>query len=153
MLNRFMSLSTPWACAVRRLIASAGLLALAVCAGCQNGPTPSAEFVTQAEQLHRNSLASAVSTDKDLNDYLDEIGRRVVAGATATDAGKTRDPVLAHMRFHLVGSETINAFDTGGGHAYIYNGPSPTRQNEEETGGGCGPWFAHAVNLDIQKTV
>jgi hypothetical protein len=140
------------ACAVRAMVACAGLLALAGGAGCQSGPSPSAEFVAQAEQLHRGSLASAVSSDKDLNDYFDEMGQRVVAGAAAADPAKARDPVLAHIRFHLVGSETVNAFDTGGGHIYVYNGLFQLCQNEDELASIMAHEFAHAVTLDLEKS-
>src|SRR5579862_9152637 len=111
------------------LLTCLGIFAMLICGGCQNGPTPAAEFVSQAEHLHRDSLASAVTRDKDLNEYFAEMGRRVIAGAAAADPTKTRDPVFSHMQFHLVGSETINAFDTGGGHIYIYNGLFQLCQN------------------------
>jgi len=152
MLNRLSMSTLTWGRAVRGLLACMGLFALAVCAGCQNGPTPAAEFVTQAEQLHRGSLASAVNRDKDLDDYFDEMGRRVIAGATAADPAKTHDPVFAHMGFHLVGSETVNAFDTGGGHIYVYNGLLQLCQSEDELAAVMAHEFAHAVSLDIEKT-
>ncbi len=152
MLNCFTVLTLIRGRAVRQCVVCVALAGLVFCAGCQNGPTPAGEFVTQAEQLHRASLASAVNGDKDLNEYFDEMGRRVVAGATAADSGKTRDPVLGHMRFHLVGSETINAFDTGGGHIYIYNGLFQLCQSEDELAAVLAHEFAHAVSLDIEKT-
>src|SRR4051794_14329504 len=50
---------------------SALLLPLALFAlnGCATGPVPAAEFVQQAEQLHRGALASTVTRNTDLNDY------------------------------------------------------------------------------------
>ena len=56
------------------------------------------------------------------------------------------------MRFHLVGSETVNAFDTGGGHIYVYNGLFQLCQNEDELAAVMAHEFAHAVSLDIEKT-
>ena len=152
MLNLFRLLTLDGTLAIRNLAACAGLLGLAACAGCQSGPSPSAEFVTQAEQLHQGSLASAVTRDKDLNDYFDEMSQRIIAGASAADPAKTRDPVLAHMRFHLVGSETVNAFDTGGGHIYVYNGLFQLCRNEDELASVMAHEYAHAVSLDLEKT-
>src|SRR5437016_2828602 len=90
--------------------------------GCQSGPVPKANFVAQAEVLHQQALRTTVVSDPELNEYVNELGRRVIAGATAADAGNTRDPTLANMSFHVVGSPMINAFTTGGGHIYLYAG-------------------------------
>src|SRR5687767_6388803 len=78
-----------------RLAALPALLLLTLVVGCQSGPRPAEEFVQQAEVLHQTALRQAVVGDRDLNDYFAEIGKRVVAGATAANAANTRDPTFA----------------------------------------------------------
>lgn len=128
------------------------LLLTAAAAGCQSGPRPTPEFVEQAEVLHRAALAPAVVRDRDLTDYFAEVGRRVVAGATAANAANTRDPTFAAMQFHLVGSDVVNAFGTGGRHIYVYNGLVQACQSEEELAALMAVQYAHALDLDVQRT-
>jgi hypothetical protein len=125
---------------------------VAALTGCNSGPVPAAEFVQQAEQLHRGALASTITRNTDLNDYFAEVGRRVVQGASDASGGKFRDPTFANMQFHLVGSETPNAFTTGGSHIYIYNGVFQLCESEEELAAVMAHEFAHAVDLDVQRT-
>src|SRR3954468_7217827 len=133
---------------------SALLLPLALFAlnGCATGPVPAAEFVQQAEQLHRGALASTVTRNTDLNDYFTEVGRRVVQGAADASGGRFRDPTFANMQFHLVGSATPNAFTTGGSHIYVYDGLFQLCESEEELAAVMAHEFAHAVDLDVQRT-
>ena len=127
-------------------------LCLVLCGGCQTGPRPAAEFVQQAEQLHQSALQSTIIRDRDLNEYFAEVGKRIIAGATAANAGNTRDPTFANMKFHLVDSDVVNAFGTGGGHIYIYNGLVQACETEEELAALMSVQFAHAIDLDIQRT-
>ncbi|QOV90289.1 M48 family metalloprotease [Humisphaera borealis] len=131
-------------------------LALAVCllagVGCQTGPRPAAEFVQQAEQLHQSALQSTIIRDRDLDEYFAEIGKRIILGATAANVGNTRDPTFANMKFHLVDSDVVNAFGTGGGHIYVYNGLVQACQTEEELAALMAVQYAHALDLDIQRT-
>ncbi len=120
--------------------------------GCQSAPSPAAEFVQQAERLHTESLQTAVAGDTELNEYFGLLGMRVVAGATAADPTKTKDPVFAAMRFHLVGSESVNAVPTGGRHIYVYSGLMQACESEDELAAVMAHEFAHAVSLDLQKT-
>src|SRR3954453_17464868 len=82
------------------------LLSLLACSagGCQTGPVPAAEFVTQADRLHREALAGTVNPDRTLAAYFDEMGQRLVAGAQEASGGKFKDPVFAYIQFHLVGT-------------------------------------------------
>jgi predicted Zn-dependent protease len=120
--------------------------------GCNTGPRPAAEFVQQAETLHQAALQSTVIRDRNLAEYFNEIGRRIIAGATAANANNTRDPTFANMKFHLVDSDVVNAFSTGGGHIYVYNGLVQACQSEEDLAALMSVQFAHALDLDIQRT-
>ncbi|HEX8915852.1 MAG TPA: M48 family metalloprotease [Humisphaera sp.] len=137
----------------RTLAPAALLLALLLLsAGCQSGPRPAAEFVQQAQYLHDAALSSAVVKDADVAEYLRLVGRRVIAGATAANAANTRDPTLAGMQFHLVASDVVNAFGTGGGHVYVYNGLLQRCDSEEELAAAIAVQYAHALDLDHQRT-
>ena len=129
------------------------LTALSAVAGCQNNPVPAAEFVNQAERFHREALASTINpSNRDLNEYISEVGRRVIEGASEATEGRFSDPVFANMQFHLVGSDVPNACTTGGRHVYIYNGLFQLCRSEEELAAVMAHEFAHAVDLDVQRT-
>src|SRR5881394_413062 len=100
--------------------------------GCQSGPRPATEFVQQAQYLHDVSLSSTVLQDPDLDGYLDDLAKRIITAATAVDPNYTRDPVLANMKFHFVASDVVNAYGTGGGHIYIFNGVLQICDSEED---------------------
>lgn len=136
----------------RTVLTSSFLVLLTLAGGCNTGPRPAAEFVQQAEQLHSAALQTTVVRDPDLNEYFALVGKRIVAGATAANANNTRDPTFANMKFHLVGSDVVNAFSTGGGHIYIYNGLLQACQSEEELAALMAVQYAHALDLDIQRT-
>jgi predicted Zn-dependent protease len=127
--------------------------AAACAAGCQSPPVPAAEFVVQADQIHDAALAATVAPDGDLNDYLNEIGRRIIAGATAANPNNTKDPTLANVKFHLVASpEVVNVFGTGGRHVYVYSGLFRNCETEEELAALMAHAYAHALDLDLQQT-
>jgi predicted Zn-dependent protease len=121
--------------------------------GCQSPPAPAREFVVQADQLHDAALASAVVPDAELKEYLDEIGRRIVEGATAANPNNTRDQTLRNMKFHLVSSpEVVNVFGTGGRHIYVFSGLLRYCETEEELAALLAHAYAHALDLDLQQT-
>ena len=120
--------------------------------GCSSGPVPATEFVAQAERLHAEALASTATVDADLTEYLNNVGRRVVAGASDASGGKFKDPVFANMQFHLVGCDVPNAYTTGGRHVYLYNGLFQLCQSEEDLAAVLAHEFAHAIGLDVQRS-
>jgi hypothetical protein len=134
----------------RSVVPLFALLLLAT--GCQSGPRPAAEFVRQASYLHDAALSSTVVRHPEVDEYLAEVGKRVVAGATAANPSNTVDPTFAGMRFHLVASDIVNAFGTGGGHIYLYNGLLQRCDSEEELAAALAVQFAHALDLDHQRT-
>lgn len=121
--------------------------------GCQTGPVPAAEFVTQADRLHREALAGTVNPDRNLTAYFDEMGQRLVKGAQAASGEKFKDPVFANIQFHLVGTSDVpNAFTTGGRHVYITNAAFQLCRGEEDLAALMAHEFAHAVDLDVQRS-
>src|SRR4051812_15781941 len=99
---------------------SAALVAITLFgAGC-SAPAPSARFVAQAERLHSGALASTVSGNADLNEYVQFIGSRLAAAAHEAVPNRANEELLADLRCHLVDCPVINAFYTGGHHIYVY---------------------------------
>lgn len=146
--NRLFRVKAPTASYVACLLS----MVLFAGIGCQSGPRPAAEFVQQAEHLHQNALQSTVVRERDLNEYFALIGKRIIAGATAANANNTLDPTFARMQFHLVDNDVVNAFGTGGGHIYVYNGLVQACQSEDELAALMAVQYAHALDLDIQRT-
>ena len=126
------------------------ILVLSAGAGC-NAPRPARVFVEQAQRLHADALVSAVSRQPDLNEYVQLLGERLVAGAREAAPEKSRDPMFARMKFHVVDVATMNVFTTGGEHVYVYAGLVAACENEEELAAAMAHAVAHALNLDVQN--
>ncbi len=128
------------------------LAALALhCGGC-SAPAPSAKFVEQAERLHAGALASAVSSNPDLNDYVQFIGSRLAAAAHEAVPNRANEELLQALRCHLVDCPLINAFYTGGHHIYVYSGLLAACENEDELAAAIAHEYAHAIDLAVEKT-
>ena len=63
--------------AASRVTGGVILLIALFCGGC-GAPAPASKFVEQAERLHRESFSAAVTTDGDLRDYVQLVGKRVM---------------------------------------------------------------------------
>jgi hypothetical protein len=107
--------------------------------------------VEQAERLHREAFAATVTTDGDLRDYVQLVGKRVMDAAHEVDASRTRDPMFSSMQFHLVACDVPNVITTGGSHIYLYNGLFQNCQSEDELAAGLSHAYAHAGNLDMER--
>jgi predicted Zn-dependent protease len=125
------------------------IFVLVFCGGCF-GPAPAAEYVRQAQRLHDGALASAVTSDADLRDYVQLVGQRLVEAAKAAEPGKVHDPVLSQMQFHLVGCAVPNVFTTGGSHLYVHSAVFQLARTEDELAAAIAHAYAHAMNLDIE---
>jgi len=119
------------------------------CCGCF-APAPAAQYVQQARRLHDGALASAVVTNPDLRDYIQLVGRRIVAGARAAEPDRTRDPLFSLVQFHLVACAVPNVFTTGGEHIYVCNGLFQLCRDEDELAAAIAHAYAHAVDLDVE---
>ena len=120
--------------------------------GCAQGRAPAARFVEQADRLHDGALASTVTPDPDLADYVQDIGERLERAAREIAPDKVRGPFFQSMRFHLVDVPVINVFTTGGQHVYVYRGLFDFCQSEEELAAAMAHAYAHALNLDVEGT-
>ena len=130
------------------LVAGAGVLST----GCAPNRAPAARFVQQADRLHEQALASAITPDDELQEYVQQIGKRLEEAAQAEAPDKARGPFFRNMRFHLVDSPIVNAITTGGAHVYVYRGLFDFCRTEEELAAAVAHAYAHALNLDFERT-
>jgi len=120
------------------------------CGGCF-GPAPAGEFVGQAQRLHDGALASAITANADLRDYVQLIGKRIIASARAAEPGKAHDELFEQMQFHLVVCDVPNVFTTGGPHVYLYSGLFGQCRSEDELAAAMAHAYAHALDLDAER--
>jgi predicted Zn-dependent protease len=135
-----------------RILCALSLAATALLAGCASNPAPAQEFVGQAQRLHDSALSQTIIPDNDLEDYIQQIGQRIIAAAREAAPDKTASPFFADVQFHLVDSAVPNVFTTGGKHIYVYAGLLQFCQNEEELATAMSQAYAHLVNLDLEHT-
>ena len=119
--------------------------------GC-TAPAPSAQFVAQADRLHDGAIASAVTSNTDLRDYLQLIGDRIADGARKSAPNRANEQLLTQLRCHLVNCPSITAFYTGGNHVYMYRGLVGVCENEDELAAAVAHEYAHAIAPDLEKT-
>lgn len=131
------------------------LLVLVVGAGCATDKAVRA----QATDYHKE-LEPAVLTDPELRDYLQQLGDRVVASAKELHAQKFgpksafKDDsswMFTSEKFHLVNSSTLNAFTTGGDHAYIYSQLMKECRNEDELAAVVAHEYGHVYARHVHK--
>lgn len=120
--------------------------------GCAPDRAPAARFIEQADRLHTDALASTITPDDDLNDYVQLIGKRLEDAAQDIAPDKAHGPFFQNMQFHVVDSPIVNAITTGGSHVYIYRGLFDFCRSEEELAAAIAHAYAHALNLDVEST-
>jgi len=135
-----------------RAFAALLLIALLLSTGCASSPAPAQTFVAQAQRLHDDALAQTIIPPSDVEDYIQEIGHRIITAAREAAPDKTASPFFADVQFHLVDSPVPNVFTTGGKHIYVYAGLLQFCQNEEELATAMSQAYAHLVNLDLENT-
>ena len=149
-----------------RIVRPLVCVALAVGAvGCASDKS----VISQAADSHR-TLEPQVIEDKQLADYVQKVGERVVASAKQVideDAPliddkedlKARvykqDPswmfAEGGVKFHLVNSKTLNAFTTGGTHVYLYSELFRETRDEDEFAAVVAHEFSHIVARHVAK--
>lgn len=112
------------------------------------------QVISNAADAHK-TLAPAVINDSQINGYLQQIGNRIVASARKEDAAhkgpsehfdSSQDNAWMfsnQIQFHLVNSQTLNAFTTGGVHVYIYNELLQKCASEDDLAAVMSHEFAH----------
>ena len=116
--------------------------------------------IGQANQVH-GSLEPAVIRDPEVQRYMDRIGDRIVQGAIElgrdgkeAKAQRGQDNEWMYdggVKFHLVNSETLNAFTTGGTHIYIYNQLFQDAKSEDELAAVMAHEFAHVYARHVHS--
>ena len=113
--------------------------------------------IGQANQVH-GSLEPAVIRDATVQRYMDAIGNRILDGAVQYDREKGRSKEkgldnswMNDVKFHLVNSQTLNAFTTGGQHIYIYNQLFQDAKSEDEIAAVMAHEFAHVYARHVHS--
>ena len=103
------------------------LLTAAPLLGLLGGCVTDQQVIAQANDVN-GTLKPAFITAPDLAGYVQAVGDRVVAAArqSAKEGYENLDVqnsawMFKDIKFHLVNSETLNAFTTGGEHVYLYS--------------------------------
>jgi len=124
-----------------------------------SGCATDSQVRSQADQTHAQ-LEPAVMKDPELAQYLQQLGARVAA--TAQELDKEHVGPKSHFKednswmfstdeFHLVNSEQLNAFTTGGSHMYVYAQLMQTCRSEDELAAVVSHEFAHVYCRHVQK--
>jgi predicted Zn-dependent protease len=115
--------------------------------------------IAQAADSHKE-LDPATVKDPELAEYIQKVGDRVVKSARElVQDGYQKDRVFAEdpewmfdeVKFHLVNSETMNAFTTGGQHVYLYSELFRSAKTEDEFAAVVSHEFAHIVARHVHK--
>jgi predicted Zn-dependent protease len=126
------------------------------------GCTTDKQVISQANSVH-STLAPAVIDDPQLQNYLQQIGDRIVDAARR--AGDSNAPE-AHlkgdndwmfsnaMKFYFVNSpDTVNAFTTGGEQIYIYTALFEQCKSEDELAAVVAHEYAHVYCRHIAQSM
>ena len=147
-MNHFQS---RWSSVLLCLLA---LVVLPLAGGCATDK----QVISQAADAHQG-LKPAVITDPELARYMQQVGDRIIASAK-TSAQQGYGPMAKSkedsswmfsnaMQFHLVASDTLNAFTTGGEHMYIYSKLFQTCKDEDELAAVMAHEFAHVYGRHV----
>src|SRR3954452_23197581 len=119
------------------------------------------QIIDQADQAH-SGLKPAVINDRELADYIQSVGDRIVEAAKEADRNKigpashfkdeNRDWMFSKkMEFHFVNSKTLNAFTTGGEHMYVYTALFQLCKDENDLAAVMSHEYAHVYSRHVQK--
>lgn len=119
------------------------------------------QVIDQADQAH-SGLKPAVINDRELADYIQAVGDRIIDAAREADRAKVGPPAHFNdqerqwmfsnrMQFHFVNSKTLNAFTTGGEHMYIYTELFQNCADENDLAAVMSHEFAHVYCRHVQK--
>ena len=118
------------------------------------------QIVQQASQFD-SGIHPAVINHPQTNDYLQQIGGRIVTAARQLDAehvgpkqhfqDKDRAWMFQDIKFQLVNSKTVNAFTTGGHYVYIYDALFQMCKSEDELAAVMAHEYGHIYCRHVQK--
>ena len=130
------------------------LLLLALSALPAGGCATDRQVIAQAADAH-SMIRPAVITQQDLAAYVERVGDRVVAAAREVARDDDRiDPeksawMFEDVRFHLVNSDVLNAFTTGGEHVYLYGELLRACEDEDEFAAVVAHEFGHIYGRHV----
>lgn len=141
---------------LRHLLVPLPLVVALLSSGC----TTDRAVIAQANQFDQG-LEKAVLNDRQLSDYIQSVGNRIIDAAKRLDeqgfgpeSHKKEDSSWMFgdkMQFHFVNSKTLNAFTTGGNYMYIYNELFQQSEREDELAAVMAHEFAHVYARHVQK--
>jgi predicted Zn-dependent protease len=116
----------------------------------------------QAVSAH-TELQPSVITDPELAGYLQQVGQRIIASAKQLKdegygpAAKSKEDsswmFSPNMQFHIVASDTLNAFTTGGEHMYIYSGLLLKCDTEDELAAVMAHEYGHVYGRHVENGI
>ncbi len=116
------------------------------------------QVIAQANETHQ-VLTPAVMNNAEIDRYLQSVGERIIDAAREYDrqnqgGGESREWMFSKdMQFHLVNSDTLNAFTTGGEHMYIYSKLFETCRSEDELAAVMAHEYAHVYGRHVHKGI
>lgn len=130
---------------------------LCVLAGCATDR----QVIQQADEAHLQ-IEPAVMQDPELLTYFRSMGDRIVAAAKELDAEhygpsshfdskESNEWMFSKEEFHLVNSQTLNAFTTGGEHMYIYAELMVQCAGEDELAAVMAHEYGHVYARHVHK--
>ena len=131
------------------------VVVLALAALGTGGCVSDKQVIAQAADVH-GTIEPAVINEGDLRDYVQAVGDRVVKAAREVARDDDRvDPeksawMFKDVRFHLVNSDVLNAFTTGGEHVYLYAELFRACSDEDEFAAVVAHEFGHIYGRHVQ---
>ncbi len=142
----------------RLFVATLLLLLASGATGCVSDTDVKQQAVTAHAQLQ-----PTVVTDAELAAYLQTVGQRIITSAhQLKDEGygpaaqSTEDSswmFSQNMQFHIVASDTLNAFTTGGEHMYVYSTLFLQCATEDELAAVMAHEFGHVYGRHVEDGI
>ena len=133
------------------------LLTAAPVIGLLGGCATDQKVIAQANDVN-GTLQPAFITQADVAGYVQKVGDRIVDAArvAAKDGYKDHDLdksswMFKDIQFHLVNSETLNAFTTGGEHVYLYSQLFQDVDSEDAFAAVVAHEFGHIYGRHVQS--
>lgn len=119
------------------------------------------QVIAQAHDVH-GEIKAAVFEDEVLNNYMQQLGDRILEvaremsrqGLGPRSHFRGGDPSWMFgedIKFHLVNSDTLNAFTTGGKHMYMYSELFRQCRTEDEFAAVMAHEFAHIYARHVHR--